>query len=200
MLSSINPLGERGRNSRYALTVVAYVIASVAGGLVTGSGLGALGQGLAAITHPTPTTVAWLVLAIAVIGVAVDLRLGGLKLPSYQRQVNEDWLTRYRGWVYGAGFGFQLGLGLVTIVPTAGIYAIFLLAVLSGSMAGGAVIGLTFGLVRSLMILLSAGARTPESLRASHRRVTATGAIAQRVVVAAQGGTAALMLGVLLWH
>ena len=45
MLSSINPLGERGRNSRYALTVVAYVIASVAGGLVTGSGLGALGKG-----------------------------------------------------------------------------------------------------------------------------------------------------------
>ena len=36
-----------------------------------------------------------------------------------RRQVNEDWMARYRGWAYGAGFGLQLGLGVVTIVTTA---------------------------------------------------------------------------------
>jgi hypothetical protein len=35
----------------------------------------------------------------------------GSGCPSWQRQVDERWLTTYRGWVYGAGFGFQLGAG-----------------------------------------------------------------------------------------
>ena len=33
--------------------------------------------------------------------------------------VHEQWLTRYRGWVYGVGFGAQLGFGLVTIITSA---------------------------------------------------------------------------------
>lgn len=47
-------------------------------------------------------------------GLALDLGLGALRLPGPARQVDEDWLARYRGWVYGAGFGTQLGLGVVT--------------------------------------------------------------------------------------
>ena len=199
MLTSINPLGERGRNSRYGVTVVAYVVGTVVGGLTMGAGFGAIGQGLAAIARPSAMTIAVLVVVIGVVGVVLDMRIAGLKVPSYHRQVNEDWLTRYRGWVYGSGFGFQLGLGFVTIVPSASIYAVFLISILSGSVRTGALIGLTFGLVRSLMILLMANATTPESLRDSHRRIASAGGLAQGVVVAAQGGMAVLMVGVLVW-
>lgn len=199
MLSSIHPLGERGRNNRYAVTVVAYMAGSVAGGVAAGSLFGGLGQVLAGIRAPTARTVAGLVLAVAVVGVALDLRVGGLRVPTNHRQVNEDWLTRYRGWVYGLGFGFQLGLGFVTIVPTAGIYAMFILAVVSGSLWTGMAIGLTFGLVRSVMILMNFDAHTPQALRASHRRLAAAGDVVRHTAVVAQGGLAVMMMGVLIW-
>src|SRR6185436_16220530 len=96
---------------------------------------------------------------LAVAGVAVDLRLGGVRLPTVRRQVDDRWLTRYRGWVYGVGFGFQLGLGVVTVVTTAGVYLAFVAAALSGSAAAGALIGAAFGVVRWLSILPGGGVR-----------------------------------------
>ena len=59
---------------------------------------------------------------LAALGLAADLRLGGLRLPGPRRQVDERWLHRYRGWVYGVGFGFQLGFGLLTVVTTSTVY------------------------------------------------------------------------------
>ena len=38
-------------------------------------------------------------------GLWLDLGILGLRLPTTRRQVNEDWLGRYRGWVVGVGFG-----------------------------------------------------------------------------------------------
>ena len=43
MLGSINPLGERGRRSRWAVTVAAFVAGSAASGLAAGLLLGAAG-------------------------------------------------------------------------------------------------------------------------------------------------------------
>jgi hypothetical protein len=55
--------------------------------------------------------------------------------------------------VYGVGFGFQLGLGVVTVVTTSAVYLVFAAAALSGSPAAGALIGATFGVVRWLSVL-----------------------------------------------
>ena len=44
MLGSINPLGERGRRSRWAVTVAAFVAGSAASGLAAGLLLGAAGS------------------------------------------------------------------------------------------------------------------------------------------------------------
>src|SRR5205823_890657 len=94
--------------------------------------------------------------------------------PGWRRQVNEDWLGRYRGWLYGAGFGFQLGLGVATIVTTFTLYAYLVLAGLAGSVIGGAAVGAAFGLARALPLLAAAGVRGVDDLRRFHRRLRTT--------------------------
>ena len=200
MLSSITPFGERGRNSNYIVTVTSYVVGSVVGGLFIGVVFGGLGQAITLLGRPSAEVIAGAAMAIALVGVSLDLKLGGLSVPTYHRQVNEDWLTKYRGWVYGAGFGLQLGFGFSTVVPTAGIYATFLLAVVSGSVWVGALLGVTFGLVRSVMILTMATVDSADALRRAHRRLESSARLAHRAVIGAQGGVALLMIGVLLWR
>ena len=73
-------------------------------------------------------------------------------------------MVRYRSWVYGLGFGVQLGLGVVTIVTTSAIYAMLLAAALSGSAAAGALIGGVFGFVRAAVVFAVAGVKRPEQL------------------------------------
>jgi len=69
----------------------------------------------------------------------------------------------------------------------------------SGSLWTGMAIGLTFGLVRSVMILMNFNAHTPHALRVSHRRLAAAGDVARHTAVVAQGGLAVMMMGVLIW-
>jgi sulfite exporter TauE/SafE len=182
MLASIHPLGERARKRRWATTVAAYVAGSTVAAALLGAALGAIG-GMVAL--PGPAT-GLAVLGLCALGLAFDLRLGGLRLPTVHRQVDKDWLDRYRGWVVGVGFGFQLGLGVVTIVNTATVYLAFALALLSGSAAAGMVVGTTFGLARALVILGVARVRRPEQLRAVLRRMQAWRPASQRAGVAVQ--------------
>src|SRR3954447_8870550 len=107
MLASITPLGEQGRRRRWRRTVTAFVIASILGGAATGLVAGALGSLLL-------RDVSWdgrigFVAALLALGLVLDL---AGKVPGPRRQVDESWLDRYRGWVYGAGFGFQLRAGV----------------------------------------------------------------------------------------
>ena len=46
-------------------------------------------------------------------------------------------MVTYRGWVYGVGFGAQLGLGFITLVACAAIYCAFAIEFLSGSVMRG---------------------------------------------------------------
>ena len=161
MLSSITPLGERGRQRSWGATVTAYAVGSV----VAGSALGAL-LGLL----PAPSARTGLVVLAAACALAAALDLRPALLPTVRRQVNEDWLGVYRGWVCGAGFGLQLGLGVVTIVTTAAVYVVLVAAAVSGSVAAGAAVGGTFGLVRALPALtLRRVTSTQQLVRLSRR-------------------------------
>jgi hypothetical protein len=169
MLASISPLGERARSSRWGVTVTAYVLGSVLGGATVGLLAGALGSLLPSSWRGSPAA-GVLVAALLLAGLLLDLRVGGLRLPTCRRQVDEAWLGRYRGWVYGGGFGVQLGLGVVTIVTSATVYATVLLCVLSGSAPVGLAVGTLFGLVRALPVLGLAGTHDRASLhRVFHR-------------------------------
>lgn len=170
MLSSITPLGERGRASRWRITVTAYVLGSMCGGAAVGTLAGTVGWLL-------PLETAWFATgALALLAVASTLAVlveGGLlpRVPTVHRQVDEDWLNRYRGWVYGLGFGAQLGAGLVTIVTTPTFHLTLALAVLTGSPTRGALVGLIFGLARALPVLATRRVTTGERLASSSRRL-----------------------------
>src|SRR3712207_7302704 len=77
---------------------------------------------------------------LCLVGIAVDAPVRRLRLPTTRRQVDPGWITLYRNQVYGLGFGFQLGLGVVTIVTTSATYLCLLAAFASESPAVGALI------------------------------------------------------------
>ena len=169
MLASITPLGERSRGFSWNVTAAAFAIGAIAAGAMAGGGAAAGGSLL-------PGGTAWRTLALLVaLGVALLFDATPLsgRLPTTRRQVNEDWLTRYRGWVYGVAFGAQLGVGVATIVTSAAIYATGAVAFLCGDPAIGAAIGAVFGVVRAMSLLPAREARDGESLVELHRRLGA---------------------------
>ncbi|MDE0162383.1 MAG: hypothetical protein OXL98_11680 [Acidimicrobiaceae bacterium] len=184
MLTSISPLGERARGNRWAVTVLWLGLGAVAGGGAVGAALGALGQVSVA---GVDGDVRLVVLAVAC-AAAAAWDLSGRRLPG-RRQVNEDWLVAYRSWVYGAGFGVQLGAAAATVVDTALVPLFMLAALLSGEMAAGLLMGAAFGAVRGASLVLGRRVRTPDDLRRLHRRLDRH---ADRVRRAGAGVAAAL--------
>jgi hypothetical protein len=183
MLTSITPLGERSRGHRYAVTLTAYVLGCLLGAATTGLVLGALGSAL-------PALPALVLAGIACLAAALADASGWL--PLGRRQVDEDWLTRYRGWVYGLGFGYQLGLGVVTIVTSAATVAALAVMLLTQSPLTGMLVGLVFGGARALPALLLGRAASHGELR------TLAAGLERRAPVAARTTTTALALGGLL--
>jgi hypothetical protein len=169
--------------------VTAYVVASTMAGSALGLVLGLAGS-LGPGNAPSGSGRGWLLAAILALGVAFDLRRTRPTLPTVRRQVNEDWLSRYRGWVYGVGFGAQLGLGVVTIVTASAVYATFGAALLSGSAAAGAAIGGTFGLVRGATVLTARSVRRPDHLAAVDARLRRWEAPSRRVAIGMQSALA----------
>jgi sulfite exporter TauE/SafE len=192
MLASIHPLGERARHNRWGVTVTAFVVGSAAGGVALGAALGALGQGVGVGGRPA------LVAAVTVTLIAAGADVAGRDRlwPTVRRQVNDEWMTEYRGWIYGMGFGFQLGLGLVTIVTSAAVHAVVMLAFLTGSATGGALVGLVFGLARALPVLALRGVDGPDRLFGFHRRFQALALPVRRGGAAVLVATAALGMAV----
>src|SRR4051812_1955977 len=198
MLGSITPLGERGHARRWSATVAYYFVGSVLGGAVSGGLLGLVGAGVVAVgLRPSGSVVLIVLAALCLGGVLVDLHVGGLRLPTVHRQVNEDWLVRYRGWVIGSGFGFQLGLGVVTIVTTATVYVMLAAALLSGSVAAGLLIGVVFGFARALPLLAARSVQSPSQLRAQHLRLSRWAPRVHLGAVSIQAAVALLAVAVL---
>lgn len=194
MLASINPLGERSRNSRFAITFTAYLTGSVAGGAGLGALLGSAGAGVHDLGSWSNGVTATAVVVLCAIAVVLDAGVFGLRIPTVRRQVDEDMLNEYREWAYGLNFGFQLGAGVVTIVTTATVYVTFALAFLTGAWQAGLLVGAVFGVVRALPMVLVARVHDPLHLRRIFGRVEAWAPIAQRGslgVLVVVGGVAA---------
>ena len=192
MLTSISPLGERTRGNRWSLTVAWLALGAVSGGAAVGAALGALGQ---FVTGSVADSARLVLLAVAC-AAAAAWDLSGRRFPG-RRQVNEDWLVAYRSWVYGAGFGLQLGAAVATVVNTALVPLFMLAALVAGDTVAGVGIGAAFGAARGAGLAMGRGVRTPHDLQRLHRRLDRHADRARRIgagVAAALGGAAAASL------
>lgn len=189
MLASITPLGERSRRFSWGVTASAFAAGAVGAGALAGALGGALGSLAPKGTWRDIAAVALLAMALV-----VDASPWRRRLPTTRRQVNEDWLTRYRGWVYGIAFGAQLGTGLATIVTSAAVYATALGTVLCGTAAAGAAVGAAFGVTRALSLLPAHEATDPAGLVRLHRQMERAEAPARRAVPAAEAVAMVLIL------
>ena len=180
MLSSIHPLGERGRGFEFSTTATAFIVGSAVGGLTTGAAFGAIGHGITWALAQPGSSAKLAVLAFSALTAAM-IEWRSIKLPSVERQVNEDWLSEYRGWVYGIGFGFQLGTGLLTYVTSAAVLLWLTSIVLAGSISGSLIIGIAFGLSRGLSILSVSRVQSPQDLVRFHRSLAARAGLVARI-------------------
>jgi hypothetical protein len=196
MLATVTPLAEQGRGHRYRSTAAWFIVGGTVGGTTLGLGMAALALGVHALA-PSEAAIAMAGGIIAILAAASDARLGGFHLPFHSRQVNERWLDQFRPWVYGAGFGWQIGAGLVTYIKTAALYLMIVLAALTASPAIALAIGAVFGLVRGLAVLLGRGITSPGALAAFHRRFTDLGPRVLAVVVATEVAVAVAFAAVL---
>lgn len=195
MLSSITPMTEAGRGNRFAVTAAWFTLGGVVGGATLGL-VAALGAAAVAALDPTDA-VRWGIGAVLAVATAsIDLGLAGVSLPIFKRQVDDAWLRRYRAWVYGAGFGWQIGVGVATYIMTAGVFLTIGLAVLTGSPAAALAIGLAFGLVRGSAVWIGRSATTPAALGAVHDRLEQL-APASRAAAAGSQVLAIAVLGAL---
>jgi hypothetical protein len=181
MLASITPLGERGRHNRYPLTITAFIVGSAGAGALGGLVLGAIG---AVFVSGLSAGVRLGALAVA-LAVAIVLDARPRPVPGPRRQVNEQWLDRYRGWVYGVGFGAQLGIGASTVVTSAATYVAMAAALLSASPGSGALILGVYGAVRGITPLLAVRSATTSQLMALHTALARAAAPVARVSLTA---------------
>lgn len=193
MLSSIHPFGERSRNNSFARTALAHVLGSVLGGTMLGVVAGLIGVAITAMVSPSETVRTVIVLIAALAALALEATSRERLLPTRTRQVNENWIQSYRGWVYGGGFGAELGFGISTIITTTLVHLMVVAMLLVGSFPLAIAIGTTFGFVRGATVLAARNVDSPEGLRHFHQRLdqlrtrSRNGAVASLVIASAVG-------------
>ena len=189
MLSTITPMAERSRGRNWGATAAWFLGGAVLGGATLGVAAAALAA-LVGLLSLTTTTALVLAAVLAVVGVGLDMGLLGTEMPHHRRQVDEVWLDQYRSWVYGAGFGWQIGTGFATYIMTAAVYLTVGLAALTGRPAVAFGLCVLFGLTRGLAIFLGVRLTDPERLRVFHRRFEAAGPTVKWVVIGLQAAVA----------
>jgi len=197
MLSTITPIGERARGHRYPVTAAWFIAGAALGGATLGALAGLVGQAV----HPflrAPAAAEALALTAAVIALASDSNVGGFALPIHRRQVNERWLDEFRPWVYGSGFGWQIGAGVATYIMTASVYLLVVFAILLGDPLVAVALGIVFGGTRGLAVLLTCRISNPAALASLHRRFDRAGPVAAKTVVAVELAVA-LTLAAVVW-
>jgi len=190
MLMSITPLGERSRGFSWRLTASAFAAGAVAAGALAGAAGGALGS---LLPDGSWRPVAALVVLLVALG--FDATPLGRRLPGTRRQVNEDWMARYRSWVYGVAFGVQLGTGLATIVTSAALYAAALGAVLCGTAMSGLAVGAALGITRALSLVPARRVTDTGGLVALHQRLAALDSPSRWFVAAAEAVAIGVVIG-----
>jgi hypothetical protein len=192
MLSQITPMAEAGRQQKFGRTAGWFIGGAVLGGAMLGALIAA---GAVAASGLSRTTAIALVSMLSFVAAAIDARRFGFGPPFLTRQVNEEWLSKYRAWIYGGGFGWQIGAGVTTYVMTAAVPLMIVVGALTGNAWAAIAIGTGFGLTRGLAVLMGARLHSPSALIAFHRRFEARGEPVRQVVIVVQLAVAVTAAG-----
>ena len=133
MLASINPLGERGRNQHYAVTVVAYIVGATVAGALLGALLGLVGARVRCRTTRARRDRACRAHRVAARQRAARVagaRGRGARSRRTGSRSTGDGCT-------APASALQLGLGFTTIVAASATWVAFACALFSGSVGGG---------------------------------------------------------------
>jgi hypothetical protein len=193
MLSTITPFSERARGHAYRTTTGWFVTGATAGGATLGAAMALMAAGVRWL-HLSSTGLGLCALAAALIAAVSDAGIAGVRLPIHRRQVNERWLDHYRSWVYGVGFGWQIGTGLATYITTAAVYLMIALGALTTDPVTALALGSGFGAARGLAVLLTRHLTTPDRLRSFHRRFVAAGPRVGWAVIGVEIGVATVLV------
>jgi MFS family permease len=185
MLSTMTPMAERLRGHRFGTTASWFIIGAICGGATLGL-LTALGATLVHFAHLSTAGVAVIAVGLSTLSLVADAEIGHVRLPAIRRQVNEQWVERYRPSVYAIGFGWQLGAGLTTYVMTSANYLLVGLAISSGSPVFALAVCCIFGATRGLVILVNAKVTTTKRLFAMHRLLEANAELSKLFALGAQ--------------
>jgi hypothetical protein len=169
MLSVITPLQEQGRGNRFRATALWFLLGATVGGGMLGALMAMLAAAWGRLGAGVEVALVITTFA-ALVAVISDGKLFGFQLPGHDRQVNERWLDQYRSWVYGGGFGWQIGVGLATYIMTGGLYLLIVVGALGTSTSGALILGTVFGLVRGLAVFAARDITSLEALNELHRR------------------------------
>ena len=193
MLSTITPMAERSRGRRWGLTAAWFILGATLGGATLGAPAVACASVVGLLDLPA-RAVLGTAAVLALVTAGMDLGIG-TRMPHHRRQVDELWLDQFRSWVYGIGFGFQIGTGLMTYIMTAAVYLTVMMAALTGSAVTAMALALLFGATRGAAILLGAGLTEPDRLRRFHRRFEALGPAVRLGVIGVQIAVAVVASG-----
>ena len=194
MLSTITPVSERAKGHSYRSTAAWFVAGATIGGASLGLLMAASALAVGGF-HLSVSATGAMALAASLVATASDTGVAGFHLPSHRRQVNERWLDQFRPWVYGAGFGWQIGSGLATYITTAAVYLMIVLGALTGRPLVAFSVGAGFGLLRGTAVLLTRHVTDPVGLRAFHRRFFEVGPLVGQVVAGVELGAAVFIAG-----
>jgi hypothetical protein len=194
MLSTITPLGEQGRGNRFGVTATWFLLGATLGGLTLGLGAALLAAVVGSVGMSATTALA-VGGTLAAVAAGADARLFGLAVPYHRRQVNEYWLDDYRPWVYGGGFGWQIGVGVATYIMTSAIVLLVALAALTGEPLVALGLGALFGFGRGLGVLPGARLTTPAKLTAFHTKFDGRAELSRKLVIAVQLVVAVIAIG-----
>ncbi len=196
MLSTITPVAERAKGHAYRSTAAWFIVGASVGGATIGAVMGLLAA-LVGSLHPSATALELSALAATAVAAVSDSGVAGVRVPIHRRQVNERWLDHYRPWVYGAGFGWQIGTGITTYITTAAVYLMIVLGALTADPLAALALGMLFGLLRGLAVLLTRRLTSPADLIDFHRRFAAAGVKVGHAVVVTEFAAIGVLTAVL---
>jgi hypothetical protein len=163
MVDTLAPHGYAGRLRTTLVACVTFAAGALAGGVATFGGLALLGQALGAGGAAAIAVAA----AIALAAAAGEAR-GARIVPQVRRQVPESW-RRVLPVPLAAGlYGILLGLGFTTFILSFAVWALAGVSVALGEPALGLLVGLGFGIGRTLPVVVLAPLAGTERGAAAH--------------------------------